>query len=96
MHVVTPEPAYVPGLHPLHGVAEFYFFGDSDIKKDSNAQATIISQVIDETRRSRCPSEGSYEGLKGQSVLIHIGEKGTRPGGHEQASPRSAIAAVIL
>ena len=46
------ESCWRPSLHVtgviVHGIAEFFYFGDGDLRKDSNAQATIVSQVIDE------------------------------------------------
>jgi hypothetical protein len=40
-----------PNLHVVgcivHGVAEVYFGSDTDMKKDSNAQQTILSRTLD-------------------------------------------------
>jgi hypothetical protein len=48
------DGVWKPSLHVtgviVHGVGEWYYMADSDTKKDSNAQATIVALVLDEVK----------------------------------------------
>ena len=76
------EDLHKPALHVtgviVHGVAEFYYYGDADIRKDSNAQSTLIGMVLDEVNEIRKASPHTLpSGPHGATQFNRLQSKGS-------------------